>query len=86
MFSNIFVILIFTKNLHLINSECPPDSIIKPCSCIPSISSYTYQLLNVGKSETINTQQKSIVCEHIHNSSFNLQSVFLKLSLFNNLL
>ncbi len=86
MFSNIFVILIFTQNLHLINSECPPDSIIKPCSCIPSISSYTHQLFNIDKSETIITQKKSIVCEHIHNSSFNLQSVFIKLSLFNNFL
>ncbi|CAF3538330.1 unnamed protein product [Adineta steineri] len=77
----IFSILIFTDFIH---SDCPPDSIIEPCSCVLTIPSHTYLLYNDYNPETIYIQQKSIVCEHIHNSSFDLQAIFLNLNLYLN--
>ena len=66
--------------IRSITSECPPDIIIKPCLCIDARSSHIYP------SEIVGRQQRSIVCEHIHNSSFDLQSVFMKLNSFNDLI
>jgi hypothetical protein len=63
-------------------AECPPDSIIEPCSCVLAIPSHTYLLYNDANPETIIDEQRSIVCEHIHYSSFNLSDVFIRLNLF----
>lgn len=76
----IFYVLIFNQYCTLINGECPPDSIIEPCSCVLTIPSHTYHLINDGNPETIYIEQKSIVCENIHNSSFDLQKLFQNLN------
>jgi hypothetical protein len=83
---NLFFILFFNQYFYLINSECPPESIIKPCSCVIAIPSHTYLLFNDYNAETIITQRKSIVCEHIDNSSFDLKSVFFKINSYANLI
>jgi len=80
----IFSIVIFNQYYYLINSECPLDSIIEPCSCVLTIPSHTYILYNDFNPETIYVQQKSIVCEHIHNSSFDLQTIFFNLNSYLN--
>jgi hypothetical protein len=80
----IFYFLIFNQYYYLIQSECPPDSIIEPCSCVLTIPSHTYLLVNDFNPETIYIEQKSIVCENIHNSSFDLQKIFQNLNLYLN--
>jgi hypothetical protein len=72
----IFYFLIFNQYYNLIESECPPDSIIEPCSCVLTIPSHTYLLVGDFDPEAIYIEQKSIVCENIHNSSFDLQIIF----------
>ncbi|CAF3324678.1 unnamed protein product, partial [Rotaria sp. Silwood2] len=72
----IFFIVIFNQQYDLIHSECPPDSIIEPCSCVLTIPSHSYLLINDVNPETIYIEKKSIVCEHIHNSLFDLKKLF----------
>lgn len=79
---DLFIIIFFYQFISLIVGECPPDFVIKPCSCKSSIPSHTNLLFNDFNSEDDLQQRKSIVCEHIHNSSFDLQLVFLTLSSF----
>ncbi|CAF1051344.1 unnamed protein product [Rotaria sordida] len=89
MFSKIlylFIIVFFNQYIDLINCKCPPNFVIKPCLCKSAIPSHTGLLFDDTNPETITVQKKSIVCEHIHNSSFNIQLIFLKLSLFNNII
>jgi hypothetical protein len=74
---NLFLILFFNQYIHSITGECPPDLLIKPCSCISATPSYP------SVPETTIIRQESIVCEHIYDPLFNLQDVFLKISLFN---
>ncbi|CAF3331571.1 unnamed protein product [Rotaria socialis] len=81
---SIFYIIIFNQEFDLINSECPPDLIIEPCSCVLTIPSHTYLLYGDFSPETIYIEKKSIVCENIHNSSFDLKSVFLNLNSYLN--
>ena len=76
----VFYLLVFNQQYNLIHSQCPSDSIIEPCSCVLTIPSHTYLLFNDFNPETIYVEQRSIVCEHIRNSSFDLQTIFLKLS------
>jgi hypothetical protein len=81
MFNNIFnFFIIIFQYIYLINSECPPDIIIKPCICVHAIGSNAY--LYAVSPDSLFKQQKSITCENIRNSSFDLQSVFVKLSSF----
>ncbi|CAF1238650.1 unnamed protein product [Rotaria sordida] len=80
----IFYIIIFNQQYNLISNECPPDLIIEPCSCVLTIPSHTYLLYNDFNPETIYIEKKSIVCEHIYNSSFDLQKIFFNLNLYLN--
>ncbi|CAF3310534.1 unnamed protein product [Rotaria socialis] len=85
--ANLFIIVFFfSEIIHLVNSQCPPDFVLNPCSCKSSIPSHTNILFKNPNPETNIIQRKSIACEHIHNSSFDLQLVFLTLSSFNNLI
>ncbi|CAF4547247.1 unnamed protein product [Rotaria socialis] len=85
--ANLFIIIFFFNEIiHLVNSQCPPDFVLNPCSCKSSIPSHTNILFKNPNPETNIIQRKSIACEHIHNSSFDLQLVFLTLSSFNNLI
>ena len=79
---NLFIILFFNQYIHLIDNQCPPDSIINPCSCIRTELSRASKNEN---SETTINEQKSIICQHINNSSFDLQPIFLKLTSFSSL-
>ncbi|CAF3130433.1 unnamed protein product [Rotaria sp. Silwood2] len=80
----IFFIVIFNQQYDLIHSECPPDSIIEPCSCVLTIPSHSYLLINDVNPETIYIEKKSIVCEHIHNSLFDLKKLFFNLNSYIN--
>lgn len=76
----IFYFLIFNQYCTFTTSECPPDSIIEPCACVLTIPSHTYILYNDFEPETIYIEQKSIVCENIHSSSFDLHKIFENLN------
>ncbi len=76
----IFSFLIFNQNYHFICSECPPDTIIEPCSCVLTIPSHSYILFNDFDPEAIYIQKKSIICEDIRNSSFDLRNIFQNLN------
>ena len=80
----IFYIIILQQNLYLINSECPFNLILEPCSCVLTIPSHTYLIDDDPYPETIYIEQKSIVCEHIHNSSFDLQTIFFNINSYLN--
>ncbi|CAF1549655.1 unnamed protein product [Rotaria sp. Silwood1] len=80
----LFYIIIFNKQYNLIYSECPPNSIIEPCSCVLTIPSHTYLLYNDFEPETIYIEKKSIVCEHIYNLSFDIQKIFFNLNSYLN--
>ena len=83
MFDRIAVIFtICHLFIHSVRSDCPPDSVIEPCYCVIAIPSHTYQLYNDYNPEAIITQQKSIVCEHVPDPSFDLATVFSRLSAF----
>ncbi|CAF3041813.1 unnamed protein product [Rotaria sp. Silwood2] len=56
----LFIIVFFNQYIHLINCECPPNFVTKPCSCKSVIPSHTYLLFNDKNLETITTQKKSI--------------------------
>lgn len=62
--------------IQLIHSECPDDLFIEPCECVLTIPSHTYLLFNDDNPETIYIEQRSIVCENIHNSTFDLRHIF----------
>lgn len=79
----VICILSLTALPHRISgtfSECPDDSIIEPCACVLTIPSHTYLLFNDYNPETIYIHQKSIVCEHIDDATFDLTGVFATLS------
>ncbi len=84
MFINILNIFITLFVSHYIYCECPPAIIMKPCLCIHATSYHTY-LYNAVLEPAL-TDEKVIICEHIHNSLFDLQSVFIKLSSFSDLI
>ncbi|CAF3395285.1 unnamed protein product [Rotaria sp. Silwood1] len=89
MFSKVlflFIIIFFNQYIHLINCECPPNFVTKPCSCKSIIPSHTYLLFDDNNPEKITRQNKSIICEHIHKSSFDIQVIFSKLTSFNNII
>ncbi|CAF1509875.1 unnamed protein product [Rotaria magnacalcarata] len=62
------------------DSQCPSNFLKGPCSCIESNSSNDPVLLYPTVIESIPIRSKSIVCEHIENSLFDLRSFFVKLS------
>ncbi|CAF1263361.1 unnamed protein product [Rotaria sp. Silwood1] len=64
----------------LVSSQCPPNSLIEPCLCIESNSSDVPIILYPTLTATIPIRYKSIICEHIQNSSFDLRSIFIRLS------
>jgi hypothetical protein len=72
----IFSFLIFNH----VHSDCPPDEIIEPCACALTIPSHTYILFNDYNPEAIYIHKKSIVCEDIYNSSFDLRNIFQNLN------
>jgi len=74
------IVSIILQYFIFINTQCPPSSLIEPCLCIESNSSDDHYELYPILTETIPIRQKSIICEHIHNSSFDLRSIFIKLS------
>ncbi|CAF0957367.1 unnamed protein product [Adineta ricciae] len=78
--ASIIICIYWQQFLAFSQFECPSDSLIQPCSCVLTIPSHTYLLFNDFNPETIYIQQRSIVCEHIHNSTFDLQTVFVNLS------
>ena len=80
----IYIYYIIQIYYYLINCECPPDSIIEPCSCVLTIPSHTYLLYSDYNPETIFIEEKSIVCENIYNSSFDLKIIFENLNLYLN--
>ena len=65
-----------------IASDCPPDEVIEPCVCVIAIPSHTYLIFNDNNPDVAIEQQRSIVCEHIRNASFDLHAVFARLSSF----
>lgn len=79
----LFTFYIFNGYIRFIHSECPPGFILKPCVCKPSIPSYSYFLFDEDNAEPKTTQKPSIVCENIHNASFDIQAIFSKFSAFN---
>ena len=66
--------------IQLIHTECPEDLFIEPCECVLTIPSHTYFLFNDDNPETIYLEQRSIVCENIHNSTFDLRELFVNLT------
>ncbi len=74
-FSIILLIL-----LEYVHTQCPLKSLIEPCICIASNSSDDQTILYSTLTERIPIRQKSIICEHINQSLFDLRSIFLKLS------
>lgn len=79
MRSCLILILIFL-NFSSIRSECPLESLLEPCACVLAIPSHTYLIANDYSPETIIEQQRSIVCENIDDDSFDLESIFIRLS------
>ncbi|UJR09621.1 hypothetical protein I4U23_013855 [Adineta vaga] len=79
-----FSLILFQSYVNLIHCECPSDTILEPCSCILTIPSHTYLLFNDFNPETIYIHEKSIVCEHIDNTSFDLQQIFINLNSYLN--
>ena len=79
-------ILLVVHSFHLIHSECPPTTIIRPCSCVVSIPSLSYALFDSVNNDIVDTEQKSIVCEHIQNSTFDLRSIFARLTSYTDLI
>lgn len=63
--------------------ECPNDIFIEPCECVLTIPSHSYFLFNDNNPETIYLEEKSIVCENIHNSTFDLRAIFLSINASN---
>ena len=63
-----------------LESECPPNSTIEPCFCIPDIPYDIFPPHYELRPQITAIHGKSIVCENIDNSSFDLRSVFLRLS------
>jgi hypothetical protein len=55
----ILYFVIFTQYYGFIESECPPDSIIEPCSCVLAIPSHSYILINDYNPEAIYIEQNS---------------------------
>lgn len=80
----LFSFIIFNQQYSIINSECPPEFIIEPCTCVLTIPSHTYLLYGDYDPETIYIEKKSIVCEHIHNSSFDLKEIFSNMNSYLN--
>ena len=77
--------IVLIENFSTINSgECPSDEILFPCSCVLTIPSHSYFLYNDYNPESIYIEQRSIICENIHNSSFDLSRIFENLSSFLN--
>lgn len=70
----------FFAMISWIATECPPEEILFPCSCVLTIPSHSYFLVNDYNPETIYIEQKSILCEHIANASFDLSMLFEQLS------
>lgn len=75
-----FSIILFIL-LQYVHTQCPLKSLIEPCLCIENNSSDNQTILYPTLTEIIPIRQKSIICEHINQSSFDLHSIFLKLSL-----
>ena len=63
-------------------SDCPPDEVTEPCACVIAIPSHTYLIFNDNNPDVAIDQQRSIVCEHIRNVSFDLSAVFARISAF----
>ncbi|CAF3010281.1 unnamed protein product [Rotaria socialis] len=80
--SQIFSIKLFLliQYFAYADSQCPSNFLKGPCSCIESNSSNDPVLLYPTVIESIPIRSKSIVCEHIENSLFDLRSFFVKLS------
>ena len=74
------VLLILLQYSILVTTQCPSNFLIEPCLCIPNNSSYNRMVLYSTLEEMISLREKSIVCEHINTSSFDLRSIFIKLS------
>ena len=70
------VVVIFLFCIQCIRMECPEDFFIEPCECVLTIPSHSYLLFNDNNPETIYLEEKSIVCENIHNSTFDLREIF----------
>ena len=62
--------------------QCPPKTIIEPCSCVLAIPSIIHQTLSNDAPSASITQQKSIVCENINDPTFDLREIFVKLTEF----
>ncbi|CAF4875002.1 unnamed protein product, partial [Rotaria sp. Silwood2] len=79
----IYSILLFISVQYFIfvHSQCPSNFLIEPCLCIESNTSNDQTILYSTLTESIPIRQKSIVCEHVNNSSFDLRSIFIKLSI-----
>lgn len=74
------ILLILIQSIIFVNSQCPSISFQYYCSCIESNSSNDQIILYSTLTETIPLRSKSIVCENIDNSYFDLRSFFIKIS------
>lgn len=74
------LVLLLSVVFVALYAQCPPESVLEPCECLLAIPSHTYLLYNENNPETIISEGRSIVCEHLNASSVDLSSIFLRLS------
>ena len=81
MTNNFLVVLLLLFRLsRVVDGQCPPNSTIEPCFCIPGIPYDIFPPYYELRPQITAIHGKSIVCENIDNSSFDLRSVFVRLS------